>query len=77
MCILQQKGYLVIQSFIVSLYSRFAWEESGVEGLIAKTLHVYGKKSKSPYTVRFEEQLEAEIAHKITDEYLTNDCSEF
>ena len=25
----------------------------------------------------FEEQLEAEIAHKMTDEYLTNDCSEF
>lgn len=74
---LTTKGLFSYTKFYSFSDSRFAWEESGVEGLIAKNLHVYGKKSKAPYTVRFEEQLEAEIAHKITDEYLTNDCSEF
>lgn len=45
---------------------RFSWENSSDHDMLSNTLHIYMPKDKLPFTVSFDNDVEA--AHKITDE---------
>lgn len=47
---------------------RYAWDTESQPGVLSNKLHIYKPNDNQPYTVYFEEEVEAEIAHKLIDE---------
>lgn len=46
---------------------RHVWDAESQPDALSNRLHIYKPNDNQPYTVYFEEQLEAEIAHKLID----------
>ncbi len=52
----------------------YAWDAESQPDMLSNRLHVYKPNDNQPFTVYFEEQIEAEIAHKLIDK--VTDASE-
>lgn len=63
---LTEQGLIYFMGSFEFSNSRFLWETSENPEVLSRTLYIYGKKDKLPFTVSFDS--DTELAHKIVSE---------